>query len=130
MGYMLVMVQKALAEFGHRDRLKRREGGYAATSEFGVPLGREPRRFGLRLADTDADRACTVAIIEVPRAVMRKVRDAADPPAASRDFTWQTCVTSTVHTLCTECAPTEVIRRKKKIAKPVVENGLAKQARN
>jgi site-specific DNA recombinase len=38
-------------------------------------------------------------------------------------------VTSSVHTLCTTCAPSEVIRRNK-IAKPFVENGLAKQARN
>jgi hypothetical protein len=79
---VLLAIQKTLAEFGYCDRLKRGEGCHMATSEFGIPFGGQSHRFGLRLADPDSDRVCALAVIEISRAVMLKIREAAHSPAA------------------------------------------------
>jgi hypothetical protein len=83
---VFVVVQETLAQFGHRDRLECGSHRDWTASVLSVSLGRQPRRFGLRLADPDADRACTLAVIEIPRAVMQVIRDVAYSPAARGAF--------------------------------------------
>jgi hypothetical protein len=79
---VFVVIKKTAAQFGHRNRFKCGDGGVLTAGEFGIAFGRQAGRFRLVRADANTLLACALAVIQIPRAVMRIVRDAADSPAA------------------------------------------------
>jgi hypothetical protein len=104
------MIQKAVPQVSDRDWLKRRSYRDLAASQLGVPLGGDSGGFGFILTNPIADRAPAQPVIDVPRAVVQVIGNAAYPLAgAPRASTRHNDLL--VRHLCTNCAPGEVIRR-------------------